>query len=428
MKWNNYLIIGMLLMGVMMPHAVWSQHYYTLEECKGKALQNNVNIKNARNNLKMAEQEKKEVFTKYFPSVGATGSGFIADKGLIETEVGGKLLSAVDEGMLGGVSASLPLFTGGQILNTNRLADLSVEVSRIRQRQTEKEVLLATENYYWQVVVYKAKLETLRAMEEMVDTLYKDVEASVNAGVTTRNDLLQVQLKRNELKSSHLTLDNALSLSRMVLGQYIGEPMDSVDVADMVDLNRLPENPEVLYCNHRERLYGTDEYRLLEKAVDGSRLQYKKTLGKYLPTVAIGGGYMCDNLMDRSHPFWVGFATVSIPISDWWGGSHALKRKKLEIRNAENHFSDGSERLLIGMQKAWNEVSEAYKQIQIAFQSVEQATENLRLHSDYYKAGTITMNDLLDAQALYQKSKDRYVEACSLYEVRKVTYLQVTGR
>ena len=60
--------------------------------------------------------------------------------------------------------------------------------------------------------------------------------------------------------------------------------------------------------------------------------------------------------------------------------------------------------------------------------SIEQATENLRLNTDHYKAGTCTMNDLLDAQTLFQQSKDRYVESYARYEVKKCEYLQATGR
>lgn len=57
-----------------------------------------------------------------------------------------------------------------------------------------------------------------------------------------------------------------------------------------------------------------------------------------------------------------------------------------------------------------------------------QASENLRLQKDYYQAGTCTMSDLLEAQSLYQQSRDRYVESHATYEVKKREYLQATGR
>ncbi len=38
------------------------------------------------------------------------------------------------------------------------------------------------------------------------------------------------------------------------------------------------------------------------------------------------------------------------------------------------------------------------------------------------------MSELLDAQALYQQSRDKYVETYTNYELKKCEYLQVTGR
>ena len=91
-------------------------------------------------------------------------------------------------------------------------------------------------------------------------------------------------------------------------------------------------------------------------------------------------------------------------------------------------MDDGSEQLVIRMQKAWNDLENAYQQILIAANSIEQSTENLRLNEDYYNAGTSTMSDLLDAQTLFRQSRDRYAEAWSQYEIKKTEYLQATGR
>ena len=80
------------------------------------------------------------------------------------------------------------------------------------------------------------------------------------------------------------------------------------------------------------------------------------------------------------------------------------------------------------MKHTWDDLNDAYKQVKIALLSIEQAKENLRLNTDYYAAGICTMSDLLDAQSLYQQSRDKYVETYAQYEVKKREYLQVTGR
>ena len=424
-----YRVLIMLAVSIC-PSLSFAQHVYTLDECLEMALQNNVRIKNAENDLNAAKLQKKSAFTHYFPSVSAAGGSFISDKGLLEMNTESGKLSLVDDGLVGGVTATLPLFTGGQIVNANKLADINVEVSRLQHRQSENEVRLTVEQYFWQIVTLKEKLHTIGTLQAQLDRIHRDVETAVAVGVTNRNDLLQVELRRNEMRSKRISIANTLDVSLHLLAQYIGCPTDSagrIDVDWKMD-GELPLRPDELYRSPESSLPLTAEYHLLNKQVDASRLQHKMSIGKNLPTVAVGGGYVYENLMDQDHSFWIGGVTVSIPLTKWWGGSHDIKRQKLQVRNAENQLADQSERLVIRMQNAWNAMNDAYQQVEIAIESIGQAEENLRLQSDYYQAGTCTMSDLLEAQTLYQQSRDKYVESYSQYEVKKREYLLATGR
>lgn len=412
------------------PLLAYAQHAYTLDECLELALKNNVRIRNADNDLNAAKLQKKAAFTNYFPTVSASGGGFIADKGLLEMDTESGRLSLVDDGIVGGVTATLPLFAGGQIVNANRLADVNVEVSRLLRRQSENEVRLTVEQYFWQVVTLKEKLRTISMLQSQLEQIRRDVEAAVAAGVTDRNDRLQVELRNNEMRSRHISVSNTLDVSLHLLAQFIGCPKDGAghfDVDWEMD-GALPPRPDELYRSPESSLPLTVEYSLLDKQVDAGRLQHKMSIGKNMPVVSVGGGYVYENLMDRGHSFWMGGITVSVPISKWWGGSHEVRQKKLQVRNAENRMADQCELLVIRMRNAWNGVNDAYKQVEIAIESIGQAEENLRLQSDYYKAGTCTMSDLLEAQTLYQQSRDKYVESYSMYEIKKREYLQATGR
>lgn len=405
-----------------------AQRLMTAEQAVSDALQNNVRMKNADNDLEAARQAKKQAFTKYFPTVSATGIGYMADKGLLEMSLApGMEMSMMKNGIMGGVSAQMPLFTGGRILNANRLADVGVETSRQQRRMSHNEVVLTAETYFWQAVMLKEKLKTVEAVEQQLDKFAKDADAAVAAGVTDRNDLLQVNLKKNETRSNRITLENALTTAKRLLAQYTGHDGDSIDVS--ADMNgSLPPSPLQLYAEPQAALANTAEYALMEQNVKANRLKYKMTVGQNLPTVAIGGGYMYDDLMDKSHQFWVGFATVSIPLTGWWGGSHEMKKQRLAVRNAENTLQDNSQLLIIGMENKWNDMNDAYRKIGIAIESIAQAEENLRLHDDYYRAGTATMSDLLEAQTLYQNSRSAYVEAYAEYQIKKREYLQATGQ
>jgi outer membrane protein len=426
MNFTKHIFLFLIGCAGIMP--ALAQQTYTLDECIREALSNNVRIKNANNDLSASQHVRQKAFTKYFPTFSASGGGFMSDKGLLEMEMmPGEKISMLKNGVIGGVTATMPLFTGGQIINANKLSNINVEVSRLQRNQSENEVRLTTEQYFWQIVMLKEKLKTLSVVEEQLHSIHKDVDASVQSGITNRNDLLQIQLKENETHSTRIQVENSLSVSLSMLAQYIGHPADSIDVAQVVS-DSLPEHPEIYYRQPESSLPLTNEYNLLQQNVKATRLQYKMTVGKNLPTIAIGGGYIYDNLMDKDHSYWMGFATVSVPLSGWWGGSHDIKKQKLQIRNAENQFTDQSQMLIIRMNNCWNNLTETYKQVKIAIESIGQASENLRLQNDYYQAGTCTMSDLLEAQTLYQQSRDRYVESYAQYEIRKREYLQATGR
>ena len=421
----KHQIIGFCLF-LMVSVSGSAQQAYSLAQCKKLALENNARMKNARLEVSSARQTKEEAFTNFFPSLSASALGYNANQPLVEANLGGMPLALLKNGIVGDITVTQPLFAGGQIVNGNKLAQLGVEVSRFKQEQSEKEVLLTTEVYYWQIISLNEKLKTLAIVEQLVNSLYKDVDAAVKAGVKNRNDLLQVQLRKNSVASDRLQLENGLKLSRMLLGQYVGIKADSLSI-EPISFDE-PASPERLRTDHGAALLTTPEYQLLAKNVEANRLQQKITVGKYLPTVGIGASYMYDDLMDKDNTTAMVFAKVSVPLSDWWGGSHAIKKQKFQTMMAQNEQRNNSDLLLIQMQKLWNDVEESYKQVKLAEESVVTATENVRLNTNYYQAGTTTLSDLLDSQLLLQQSRNQHTDAYTQYLIKQTQYLQATGR
>ena len=424
---------------------------YTLQQLKDSALQNNIAIRNARHSIDAAQQQRREAFTKYFPTISGTGLWFNADKGMakmdmnlsehISPELGAALaqslpaealaalgspisMSMIKNGTIAGVTAVQPIFAGGQIINGNKLAKVGEDVSRLQLQLSENEVEKQTEQYYWQLVSLQEKMKTIEAVQAMLADIYKDVDVAVRAGVAMRNDLLQVQLRQNDVESQKVKLNNGINILRLLLAQYCGLSGDSFAVS--VDGSAVASIPQ--QKDRQQALLQTAEYQLLQKEVEATKLQHKMEIGKNLPTVGIGAGYNYHNLMENDRTFGMVFATVSVPISDWWGGSHAIKRKKIARQQAEEQLADNSELLKIRMQNAWNNVEESRQQLEIALRSIEQAEENLRLNRDYYKAGTSKMSDLLEAQLLYQQSLDRRTDAYADYQNKLLEYRQATGQ
>ena len=441
-------------------HSIAAQTY-TLQQLKDSALQNNIAIRHAKHAVDAAQQQRKEAFTKYFPNVSGTGFWFNANKGMakmdmnpsefISPEMGATLaqmlpaealaalgspvsLTMMKNGTIAGVSAVQPVFAGGQIINGNRLAKVGEVVSKLQLQLSENEVEKQTEQYYWQLVSLQEKMKTIEAVQTLLADIYKDVDVAVRAGVAMRNDLLQVQLRQNEVESQKLKVQNGISIVRLLLAQYCGLSNDNFAVSACDDF-RVASIPQPLGSaasleeqDRQQALLQTAEYQLLNKQVEATKLQRKMEIGKNLPMVGVGAGYNYHNLLDNDRTFGMVFATVSVPISDWWGGSHAIKRKKIAQQQAEEQLADNSELLKIRMQNAWNSVQESYQQLLLAQRGIEQAEENLRLNRDYYKAGTSKMSDLLEAQLLYQQSLDRRTNAFADYQNKLLEYRQATGQ
>lgn len=426
-----------------------SAQTYTLEQIKDSALHNNMAIRSARYNIEAAQQQRKEAFTKYFPNISGTGLWFNANKGLAKMEMnpsnymtpelGASLaqsfpaealaalanpvsISMMKNGTIAGVQAVQPVFAGGQIINGNKLAKVGEDVSRLQLQLSENEVEKTAEQYFWQLASLQEKMKTINAAEALLADIYKDVDVAVRAGVALRNDLLRVQLRQNEIASQRLKLQNGLSLVRLLLSQYCGLRDTSFVITYQTDLTQ-----QIPSLQGREALSNLPEYQLLGKQVEATALQQKMAIGQNLPSVAIGAGYNYHNLLDNDHTFGMLFATISIPISDWWGGSHAIKLKKIEYQKAQEQLTDNAQLLQIRMQNAWNNVEESYQQLLLAQRSIEQAEENLRLNRNYYNAGTSKMSDLLEAQMLYQQACDKRTDAFADYQNKLLEYRQSVG-
>lgn len=401
-----------------------AQQLYTLEECRQMALEQNAKMKVAANKAQMAKQEKREAATNFFPSISLTGGAMKADDGLIQMPMGEQTMKLLDEGMFGGAIVTMPIFAGGQIYHGNKLAKLGVELSELQLRQTQNEVTLTVDQYYWNIVVLNEKLKTLQHVSALLEKIYNDAKVAVDAGIKNRNDLLQVELRRNETQSQKIDVQNNIAICKMLMAQYIGADANGFDVQTAVSTKLY--SPEYLYVNHAECLDATVEYQLLSKAVDAAKLKKRLNTGQFLPTIALQGGYTYNDFMGPSQNSFVGMLNVSIPIS--WKAPFSVRKYELRHQNAVTEFNNGSEQLIIRMQKTKIDLDNAYQQALIARNSIEQSTENLRLNEEYYRAGTSSMSDLLEAQLLFQQSCDKYAEAYSKYEICKTEYRQATGR
>ena len=442
-----------LLLALCLPIAAKAQTTYSLDQCKALAKENNVKLKRARLEITDAKEQQKEARTKYLPTVTANGTYFHSADYLMQEEISlspadqqklaaivkgiglnpailaalptSYTFQAIKHGTLASIIAMQPVFAGGRIINANKLAAVQTQVKELMLEQNADEVAQTTEVYYNQLLALYEQEKTLDAANKQLENILKDANNAYEAGVSNKNDVLSVKLKQNEMAVNRLKLNNGISLCKMVLAQYIGKQGENIDI-DRSLTTELPD-PRQLSVNHNSALEQRTEMRLLDKKVEANRLLTRVKRGEMMPTLAIGVAGMYHDHTNKGRTNVIGLATLSVPISNWWG-NRGLKRQKIAEQIAVEEKEDSRQLLLIQMQNAYDNLETAYKQIQLAKLSMEQAAENLRLNQDFYEAGTGTMSNLLDAQTQDQKARNQYSEAVVAYLNARTAYLKATGR
>ncbi len=421
----------------------------SLDSCKNLALRNNHKIKEAGYDVIQSAEQKKAAYTNYFPKASVNAVAMKSADYLIKGTIPHMDLPVYDGNAANlatatqfayvpsipikvldylntaSIMVTQPVYAGGQIVNGNKLAKVGYEINIEKQILTTTEVLVRTEELYWTVLNLREKIKTLDSYVKLLDTLQRDVTVSFKAGLIQRTDLLKVQLKHNELEVNLLKLNNGISLSLRALCQHAGIPFDSTLV--LTDPQTEPELTQSFYTSSQTAVTNRSEYKMLNKVIDAEELQKKMTIGENLPTVAVGvTGFYLD-AMKSTNTNGLAFATVSIPITDWWGGKHKIRQSQAKIESARNKLAETTELLTLQIEQANNELNECHFQIIVAHKSVAQAHESLKVTTDNYKAGVFTMSDLLEAQSDYQKALDSLTEARCNYQIKKAKYLQATG-
>ena len=435
----------------------------SVEECLEMAKQKNASVLNSRLDEEAALAQKREALGEYFPRVSVNALGFYAFDPMLEigvkdilgnnnfsnnlqsiiNSIAGQIgidpvYTTLKRGVTATVSVTQPIFAGGRIVNGNRLAVLELEAAKlqggIKHRETSEDV----EKSYWQVISLEEKLKTLNQVQSLVDTLYKDVSSAYKAGLATENDLLQVKLKQNEVRSGKIRVKNGIRLAKMNLFNSIGQPytpyttMSNEEIPYIDDItltDRLDElkSPEECYRPEEEIAASQEETRLLDLSVRSKQLEKKMVLGETLPQIAVGASYGYGNLLNKGSFNGAVYAMVQIPLSDWGKTARKLQRYDTQIQKAENEKEYLNAQIILQIRQLWLDLTSSWEQLMVARESMETSASSVRQTEAHYKAGLSPLSELLQAQTQYRQGSDQYIDQCIAYKNAMTAYLHRSG-
>ncbi len=421
----------------------------SVSDCIDLALENNIPLKNAQLDIEMAKATRHEAQTAYLPKMSAQALAFDAlnpmvsfgiddiDNALVRqtlynlfAQYGAlmdldKTYSFAQDGVVLNVMATEALYAGGRIRNGNRLAQVGVEAAQHQALIKEDEVRLQTECLYWQIVALEEKVHTLDRLDQLLDTLDKDLDGAIEAGLAMPTDRYKVTLKKNESRLNRKKVENGLTLLKMALAQYIGT---EGKVLSLTDTLGMMTTPTAYYRNPSEAVAQRHEMRLLDLSVQAEQLKKKMTLGEALPSLLVGGSASYHTLLNDPKPNAMVFAMLQVPITDWHKTAYSLKKHRLSTQAAENTRRDLSEQMRLQTNQAWFNLEQSHLRVSMAQDAVDDAQANLKIVSDYYEAGLVPLSDLLEAQTLLQQSLNELSDSQVDYRINLVKYRQLTNQ
>ncbi|MEL5895703.1 TolC family protein [Bacteroides sp. GD17] len=465
-----------------------AQEALSLDSCRALAISNNKELLISQEKIKTAHYQKKAAFTNYLPDISASG-GYMrsqkelsilsdAQKGALSnlgTSLSGPLQEAAQViaqlhpeiagqlpalgqslvGALDGAGSSLvdafrtdtrnmyagaltltqPLYMGGKIRAYNKITKYAEELARQQHTTGMQEVILSTDQAYWQVVSLATKKKLAESYLTLLQKLDSDVDKMIAEGVATKADGLSIKVKVNEAEMTLTKVDDGLSLARMLLCQLCG--LDLSSPITLQDEEKEDLAPDAVAANGIDinSVYATrPEVRSLELATQIYKQKVNVARAEYLPSVAMMGSYMATNpstfnsFEKKFKGMWTVGVMVSVPIWHWGEGSYKVKAAKSEARIAQYQLDDAKEKIELQVNQSAFKVNEAAKKLTMAEKNLEKADENLRYATLGFEEGVIPTSNVLEAHTAWLSAQSEKIDAQIDVKLTEIYLKKATGQ
>lgn len=451
----------LLLTFVVTVSCIHAQRMLTLEECRNLAIQNNKELQISGEKIKMADNEKKAAFTKYFPQLSANGAYMWNQKDInlldmgalsssLSSSLGGlaqlpmiqHLMSGVNDMQhldvqniwVGNVSLVQPVFMGGKIVNYNQITKFAKQLAESMNNLQLQDLIYKTDETYWQVISLVNKKKLADAYVDLLRKMDSDVTAMIYEGVATEADGLSVKVKLNEAEMAQTKVENGLALTRMLLAQICGLSLEEdLSLADEM-LDNFPVETTQASADLNEAFMNRNELRSLDLATKIYKRKERIALAEMLPNVALAANYFVTNpnvfngfKNDFAGMFNVG-VMVKVPLSGWWEGTYRRNSAKAETRIKTLEWQDAREKIELQVNQSVYKVNEAGKKLIASSRNMENAEENLRRANFGFEEGVIPALNLMEAQTAWVSARSSLIDAQIEVKLTEVYLSKALGK
>lgn len=318
----------------------------------------------------------------------------------------------------GAILVTQPVFMGGAIVAMNKIADIGEEMAANSADARRQETLYQIDQAYWQVVSLRHKQKLAEGFLGLVKKLDGDVQKMIREGVATRSEGLSVSVKVNEAEMAVMKVNDGLTLSKMLLCQLCGLPVDEqVTLAD-------EEKEEIVVTGEARTAAQTDmmlsnrpELKMLQNVVDISHQTTNLLKAGNLPQVMLVGGYSVSNpnvyngFQRKFSGAWNVAVLMRIPIWNWGDVAYKVRAAKGATTIATLELEEAREKMELQLSQSNFRVNEADKKLELAKASRQKAEENLRTANLGFQEGVISSTTVMEAQTAWLQAQSQYIDA-----------------
>lgn len=400
-----------------------------LEETIQRALLTNPSVK-------IAESQRKEAKADYSAAKSARGisislnhdsgrGGYADNRRYVITDNMGRQIPRYDKSIgnshSNSITASLPLFTGGELQGQIGQAKANYRSMLSAEEQAYNEMKeTATTGYF--NMLNAGNMKALR--QESVDRLQAhldNVVAQYNVGIVARADVLRSEVELANAQQNYITASNEYDVAEATLNNIIGTPLGTT----LLLKDRLQYEPyenDMAYClayseQHRPEL------KQAEYAVDSAEAALVVARSGHMPKVYANasnnwGGNGSDWPGDDDENWSVG-VTASMNVFDsgvTWSKIHAAQENLAKAKESQRQIKDNVE---LEVRTDYLNLREAEKRITTTQVAVASAEEDYHIAVVRYQAGVGTNIDVMDAQEALTQAKTNYYQALYNYNTSK---------
>ena len=433
----------------------------TLEESIQIALENNTDIKLSRMNSDKSRAAVREAFGYALPSLDASAdfSHFLQKPKMPFPDFEALLTNATynilfeenviprDESKFLPVETQLQSFA----LNNAYAASLTLtqilfssavfegigatktyyELSKAELNNTVSRTVLSVQKAFYGVLLAKAVLDITNASFTNAQENFNNVKALYNQGMVSEFDLLQSEVRFENIRPVVLRMENVLLTAKDGLKIIIGiDQTEEVDVSGEIKLDSIDiSNEDELI---QEALASNFDIKSLDlkKQVDEAFIQLD--ISEYWPTLAAFGNFTYAGSSDKWNFQNYAYSTVGLSLSfNLWQGNrtkNAVERSTITYKQTEEQLMHLKDYTILEVKAKVQELKRVQSLVEVQGRTVKLAERSYNIATVRYQEGAGSQLELQNADQDLRQARLNRVQAIHSYLVTKYELDQLLGR